>query len=117
MARMSRGDDYPQQFDFTGQIIFISNKNMSSIDDAILSRSLTVDLSMTSCEKIERMDHILTQILPDHTYRAKSQALEFLKEKKDEINLSLRSLIITTKLVETYPDNWKDLANYMISTK
>jgi hypothetical protein len=26
MARMSRGDDYPQQFDFTGQIIFISNK-------------------------------------------------------------------------------------------
>ena len=117
MARMSRGDDYPQQFDFTGQIIFISNKNMTSIDDAILSRSLTVDLSMTSCEKIERMDHILTQILPDHTYRAKSQALEFLKEKKDEINLSLRSLIITTKLVETYPDNWKDLANYMISTK
>lgn len=117
MARMSRGDVYPQQFDFTGQIIFISNKNLASIDDAILSRSLTVDLSMTSSEKIERMDHILTQILPDHTYRAKSEALEFLKEKKDEINLSLRSLIITTKLVETYPDNWKDLANYMISTK
>jgi hypothetical protein len=117
MSRMARNDEYPQQFDFTGSIIFISNKSMSSIDDAILSRSLTVDLSMTPTEKIERMSHILTSILPEYTYRSKSEALAFLDENKDDIKLSLRSLIITTKLRETYPDNWKDLAKYMISTK
>lgn len=117
MSRMSRGDEYPQQFDFTGTIIFISNKNMSSIDDAILSRSLTVDLSMTSDEKIERMSYILADILPEYSIKDKFDALNFLAEKKDQINLNLRSLIITTKVKVSYPDNWKDLANYMISTK
>ena len=117
MARMSRGDEYPQQFDFTGQIIFISNKNMQSIDDAILSRSLTVDLGMTSDEKIQRMSYILPNILPDYDLDVKKDALSFLSQKKDDINLNLRSLIITSKLRSSYPDNWKDLANYMISTK
>ena len=47
MAKMTKSDEYPSQFNFTGRIIFISNKDKSKIDKAILSRSLTVDLSMT----------------------------------------------------------------------
>lgn len=117
MARMAKSDEYPQQFDFTGQIIFISNKNMKSIDDAILSRSLTVDLSMTSDEKIQRMAYILPNILPEYDIDVKQDALDFLNEKRDDVNLNIRSLIITSKLRLAYPDNWKDLANYMISTK
>lgn len=117
MSRMARNDEYPQQFDFKGQVIFISNKNMNSIDDAILSRSLTVDLSMTSVEKIQRMSFILPNILPDYDLDIKQEALEFLNQKKDDVNLNLRSLIITSKLRAAYPDNWKDLANYMITTK
>jgi hypothetical protein len=66
MAKMNKNDEYPQQFDFTGRIIFISNKTKSSIDGAILSRSLTVDLTMTPDEKIERMTTILPNILPQY---------------------------------------------------
>lgn len=117
MSRMSRGDEYPQQFDFTGQIIFISNKPMSSIDGAILSRSLTVDLSMTPEEKIERMLYILPNILPTYPVEVKNDALNFLESKKDEMELNLRSLIITSKIRMAHPDNWVDLATYMISTK
>ena len=117
MARMTRSDEYPQQFDFKGQVIFISNKNMDSINDAILSRSLTVDLSMTPVEKIQRMSFILPNILPDYDLHIKQEALDFLNLKKDDVNLNLRSLIITSKLRAAYPDNWKDLANYMITTK
>ena len=64
MAKMNKNDEYPQQFDFTGRIIFISNKSKESMNDAILSRSLTVDLTMTPSEKIVRMKHILPNILP-----------------------------------------------------
>lgn len=117
MARMSRGDEYPQQFDFTGSIIFISNKPMSSIDGAILSRSLTVDLSMTGDEKIQRMTYILPNILPDVPIGVKVDALRFLESKKSEMDLNLRSLIITSKIRMAHPDNWIDLATYMISTK
>jgi len=116
-SRMSRSDEYPNQFDFTGQIIFISNKSMTSIDDAILSRSLTVDLSMTADEKIERMSHILPQILSSYKQEIRQDALNFLSEKRNEIDLNLRSLITTAKIRTFYPQNWKDLANYMISTR
>jgi hypothetical protein len=117
MSRMSRGDEYPNQFNFTGKIIFISNKPMSSIDGAILSRSLTVDLSMTSDEKIERMTYILPNILPDVPMSVKVDALRFLEDKKSEMELNLRSLIITSKIRMAHPDNWINLATYMISTK
>ena len=116
-SRMSRSDEYPNQFDFTGQIIFISNKSMTSIDDAILSRSLTVDLSMTADEKIERMSHILPQILSVYKEEIRQDALNFLSEKRNEIDLNLRSLITTAKIRTFYPQNWRDLANYMIYTK
>ena len=33
MARMNKNDAYPQQFDFTGNIIFISNKSLDKMDE------------------------------------------------------------------------------------
>jgi hypothetical protein len=114
-AKMNKNDEYPQSFDFGGRIIFISNKSRKSIDDAILSRSLTVDLTMTPEEKIERMNHIIEGILPDYPLDVKKDALNYLDEKKYEIQLNLRSLIITSKLRMAHPDSWKDLSNYMIS--
>ncbi len=44
---MNKSDVYPAQFNFTGRIIFISNKSKDSIDGALKSRSLMVDLTMT----------------------------------------------------------------------
>ena len=87
-AKMTKGDVYPQSFDFTGRIIFISNKSKEKIDKAILSRSLTVDLSMTADEKIERMEFILENILPDYEMEIKQDAINFLKENKDCANLT-----------------------------
>lgn len=66
MAKMNKNDEYPNQFEFTGRIIFISNKDRSKIDNAILSRSLVVDVSMTPDEKIERMMFIISDILPEY---------------------------------------------------
>lgn len=113
-SRMTRGDEYPNQFNFSGGVIFISNKNMDTIDGAILSRSLTVDLSMTCDEKIQRMSHILPEILPKYSIESKRLALNFLDVNKSNLNLNLRSLVITTKLIAHNPDNWQDLANYML---
>jgi hypothetical protein len=35
MSKMTKADEYPNQFDFTGRIIFISNKSKDKIDGAI----------------------------------------------------------------------------------
>lgn len=114
MAKMNKSDEYPQQFDFTGRVIFISNKAKSSIDGAILSRSLTVDLSMTPDEKIERMSHILPGILPEYSDEVKSDALSFLAENKSSANLNLRTLIMVIKMRHSN-SNWRDMAEYMIN--
>ena len=116
MAKMNRNDEYPQQFNFTGRIIFISNKDKSKIDGAILSRSLVVDLTMTPEEKIDRMNFIIEDILPEFDLTCKKEALEFLDENKDKTNLNIRSLIMISKIRQTFPDTWKSLATYMINS-
>jgi hypothetical protein len=116
MAKMSKNDEYPQQFDFTGRIIFISNKSKNSIDQAILSRSLTVDLTMSSDEKIERMSFVLDRILPEYELEVKQEALEFLSENKTNDNINFRTLIMISKIRKAFSDNWKEMATYMLNS-
>ena len=116
MAKMNKSDEYPQHFDFTGRIIFISNKAKSSIDGAILSRSLTVDLTMNSDEKIERMTTILPNILPQYDNDVKLEALSFLNQNKETANLNMRTLIMVIKMRYSNPDNWMDMATYMLNS-
>jgi hypothetical protein len=115
MSKMNKSDEYPNQFNFTGRIIFISNKAKSSIDQAILSRSLTVDLSMTKEEKIERMSHILENILPSYPVNVKKDALDFLTSEKSD-NLTIRSLIAVSKIRMTFQEGWRDMASYMVNS-
>ena len=116
MSKMNKGDVYPNQFNFTGRVIFISNKNKDKIDEAVLSRSLTVDLSMTPTEKIERMEFILEDILPEYDMDVKTDALNFLTINKDNCQLNMRTLIMISKMRRTFPDTWTNLANFMIKS-
>jgi hypothetical protein len=116
MAKMNKSDEYPNQFNFTGRIIFISNKDRQKIDGAILSRSLTVDLSMTPQEKIERMSFILPRILPDFPMDTKLDALNFLDKNKEKAQLNLRTLIMVSKIRRQFTESWQDLATYMIQS-
>jgi hypothetical protein len=116
MAKMTKSDEYPNQFNFTGRVIFISNKDKSKIDGSILSRSLTVDLTMTPSEKIERMRFILNNILPEYSIEVKSDSLNFLEQMKESTNLNLRTLIMISKIRAQFPDTWQNLATYMIQS-
>jgi hypothetical protein len=116
MANMRKGDEYPQQFEFTGRIIFISNKSKDKIDGAILSRSLVVDLSMTPAEKIERMRTIVPNILPGFSDEVKEDALYFLDENKESYDINMRTLIMVSKMRYSFPETWSELATFMINS-
>jgi hypothetical protein len=113
---MRKNDKYPSKFEFTGRIIFISNKDKKDIDQALLTRSLVVDLSMTKEEKINRMVSIIRDILPNSPLEDKYEALSFLDNNDNVVELSLRSLIKVTKIKNSFPDNWKDLASFMVNS-
>jgi len=111
-------DEYPSSFDFTGQVIFISNINSANLDQAIKSRSITIDLSMTIQDKIERMQHILPTILPDYSMDIKEAALEFMAEHSNEAReFNMRTLQKLVKVTSSYGlDNpeWKSAAKYLL---
>ena len=113
-----RDDDLPRSFEFTGSIVFVSNMNLEKIDQAIRTRSLVVDLSMTEGQKLERMEVIANsdEFLPEIYPVSKSLALEFLKSNLGKIpNMSLRSLIAVTKIANTGNSDWKNLAKYVLT--
>jgi hypothetical protein len=112
----ARGDEYPNKFEFTGKIIFISNKRRDSIDQAVLSRSFVVDLSMTPSEKIERMQTVLHKICPDISYEKKKEALDLLdKNKAITKDLNFRTLIKVSKIRNAFDSEWENLATYAMA--
>ena len=114
----TRGDDsLPTSFEFKGQIVFITNVPLDRLDQAVRSRSMCIDLTMSAQDKLERMEEIAKsdKFLPDAKPSSKVDALEFLKAKKDEISdLNLRSLIQVVNIADSGDKDWRDLAKYVI---
>jgi hypothetical protein len=110
-------DSLPRSFEFRGGVIFISNMDKDRIGQAIRSRAMNVDLSMTAEQKIERMETIMEsdEFLPDVPLQYKRDALECVRENKDVASeLSLRTLIKAAKIRNSGSSNWKMLAKYML---
>lgn len=112
-----KDEELPRSFKFTGSIVFISNMDMDRMDQAVRSRALCVDLSMTEDQKIERMDTIVNDadFMPEYSVEYKRDALEFLRGMVKSVqNLSLRSLISTVK-IRAEGGNWQELAKYVLT--
>ena len=111
--------DLPSSFRFEGQIIFISNLPYHKVDQAIRSRSMCVDLSMTVDQKIERMNVIATSegFMPNVSQQMKIDALNFLRDRRHVVrDLTLRSLISVVKIRQSDAPNWEQLAEYIVRT-
>lgn len=98
----SGGQKLPNKFEFRGQIIFISNLSEDKFDDAILSRSLHVDVHLSKEEVIERMREIMKNINPELDIEMKSEALEYLiyitGNYPVKFDLNIRTLIHSINL-------------------
>jgi Cdc6-like AAA superfamily ATPase len=112
-----RDEDLPTSFEFKGRIIFISNMSSVQLDQAIITRSMVVDLTMTTEQKIERMKYILNQsdFMTEYSENIKKEAIELIQSIQNKVKeLSLRTLIQVIKIRKGAGDNWKNLAEYTI---
>jgi hypothetical protein len=112
-----RDEELPTSFEFKGRVVFISNLSSSQIDQAIITRSMAVDLSMTNDQKIERMRHLLDsgEFMPEFDKVHKVDAMNLIDSLKDTVKeLSLRTLIQVTKIRKSAGNNWRNLAEYTI---
>ena len=109
-------DELPKRFEFTGRVIFISNKRLADLDEAVRSRSMTVDLSATAEEKLEWMQTILDKFMPEHPMCLKQEVLDFFKEHvKLARSISMRTLrnLVLIRVAHN-ADDWQLLAKYSL---
>lgn len=102
------------QFEFTGAVIFLSNRNRDKVPQAIISRSVVVDLFMTNPEKIERMGYILPSLTcVSMEMEKRFDVLRLIDKYKDTLqDLNLRTLIKSLIVYENTDD--MELVRYQI---
>lgn len=113
-------EDLPKSFEFTGGVIFISNLPKHKVPQAIRSRAMCADVSMTRAEVIERMRMIVTspEFMPDFDDEMKLESLEFVAENANNpmiTELNLRSLVNVVKARAAKPDHWRRLGLYSMA--
>lgn len=127
MSVAIENEGYPTTFAFPGQIIFIANRSQNQINQALLSRSLYVDVSMTRPEALERMSWIVNKGVPEDvevSWDSMKIAFKLLQDfvlrgpgKKAELprDLNMRTLIKAAVIVEANPGDYDDLIYYVFS--
>lgn len=111
----SRGD-LPATFEFKGRIIFISNLSLAQLDQAVLSRALYVDVSMSPNEKIERIRGLVPKIRPTVALSVKHEALSLLAECASNAgDLNLRTFLKVVDIRLAGRADWRELARYVVT--
>jgi len=62
------------------------------------------------------MSTILPNILPEYDDQIKVEALDFLAENKTVANINMRTFIMVTKMRFSNPENWMNMASYMLNS-
>lgn len=106
----------PDHFDFRGRIIFITNIYYKNIDDALLSRSFVIDVTLQAKDVLLRIETILDNIMrdvPEATYDIKKQVLDYYKYlvKNNQLKkpMSIRTFIAGVVIRLSGDENWKRL--------
>jgi len=123
-SSMLRREGVPDQFDFKGGCIFITNLQFTNIKskkmqdhlEALQSRCHFLDLTLdTARDKLLRIKQIFRQgqLFNDYEFDATTgeDIIEFMSENKDKLReLSLRMALKIADLTKVSKNNWKALA-------
>lgn len=96
------GSNIPKTFNFTGKVIFISNKRQKDIDDAIKSRSFVIEVALTPEDMLIKMRKELKNVSPDVPLPVKEEAMDFIESvaaDAESLELNMRTLIKTIKIL------------------
>jgi hypothetical protein len=116
-AEFKGEDDLPNKFEFVGRVIFISNLSIDKLPQAVVSRSLKCDVSMTTAEKVERIEYVVMSDSFSGNFddEVKVDVVNFIKEHADRFtDLNIRSALNIAKVrVNDEDGDWTRMALYM----
>ena len=122
-SHMLRREGVPDQFEFAGSVIFITNIKFENVKskklrdhlEALESRCHYIDLTIdTLREKLLRIQQIVkdgmlnSYALPEET---KQQVVEYIWDHKRRLReVSLRTVLKIADLAKAFPEQWQDMA-------
>ena len=108
---------FPSEFIYEGRIIFISNLTRDKFDDAVMTRSAKIDMSLTPYQMFDRMESILPHIgRKDVSIEEKQYIMDFLKDEHSSGRMpavSLRSFVNAENVKSSGLENWRELLDHM----
>ncbi len=117
-AEFSEREDLPNRFEFVGRVIFISNLSVEKMPQAMLSRSLKCDVTMTLAEKVERIATVVMSkdFMPSCDKEVKKDVIAFIRENADKASdLNIRTAMMVAKIrieMVAIGQDWKRMALY-----
>ena len=123
-SHMLRREGVPDQFEFAGSVIFITNIKFDNVKskklrdhlEALESRCHYIDLTIdTLREKLLRIQQIVkdgmlnSYALPDEV---KQQVVQYIWDHKRRLReVSLRTVLKIADLAKAFPEQWQDMAS------
>lgn len=113
----SRGEDsLPNQFEFTGKVMFLTNIDADKVPQPLVSRAQMVDVGMTVDEKIERMQTIVADVRVEIDISVKREVIDFLSALRHQMkDLNMRTFLKVLDIRVSEPTDWRDIAEYSVS--
>jgi hypothetical protein len=112
-------EDTPNEFEYTGRVIFISNLSTNTINEktqgALKSRSVVIEFDLTGEEMLERLERLKDKIMPEVASKLKTEIIEHLKlqaKSRPNTTITVRALTIGVGLQKA-SKNWKRLMKYV----
>jgi len=109
----SEGNKVPNNFEFKGKVIFITNRRQDQIDPAIRSRSFVTDISLTVPQMFERIEELMETMEKKIPMKAKREAFDILKELYKEyqnVHVNIRTFIKVARICALGFPNPKQMA-------
>jgi hypothetical protein len=117
-ARDGEEDAIPNKFEFTGRIIFISNRSQEDVPQPIRSRSMKIDLTMDVNERLQRIEFLLPNLATREgmSLAQAKEAYDLMAANKALIrDINIRTMVMTLRVRKTaHIDSWKDLAVFQL---
>ena len=111
-GRLKRG--VPRSFKFTGNVVFVTNMASEDLDQALLSRSTAIDISLNQEEKVTRMRQIACSevFMPEVNKQIVRECMDLVEQLSDRVSeLNMRTLIKAVEQRLSIP-NWKDVFEF-----
>lgn len=112
---ISKEDKYPSSFEFTGQVILLSNTPKSKIESSSIANSIVIDIQLTQKDLFNRMRSVIDDIAVEDKKEDKEMIIDFLETEYKHPQsepITIKTFLSALSCYKSGSPIWKNLVAY-----